>query len=148
MGKVVAHSVMRAWPEVDFDGVVPVPSPFLRRMRRGFAPAELIASAAGRSLCLPLLPALSLSKAPRPQKGLSEAQRRKNLRGVFQATKGAVRGKRLLLVDDVITTGTTLRAASAALHRAGAEVYAATFATTLRRDMDLYTAEEGEAAGE
>lgn len=141
LGNAVAREAVRRWPEVAFDGVVCVPTPFLRRMRRGFGASGLVAAAAAKKLSLPLVPGLRMKKTPRTQKGLTVAQRKANVRGAF-AADGCVKGKRLLLVDDVTTTGATLLAAASALQRASAEVYTVTFAATLRRDMDLYGAGE------
>ena len=57
----------------------------------------------------------------RPQTGLSPAERRANVRGSFAAARGALRGRRVLLLDDVATTGATLREAARVLRtRAGA----------------------------
>jgi predicted amidophosphoribosyltransferase len=114
-------------------------------MARGFEPAGLVGQAAARAMHLPFQRALTLRKRPRPQKGLTKAQRRENVRAAF-AVSLPVKGRTLLLVDDVTTTGATLRAAAAALARAGATVYAATFAQTPRRDPDLYGRDEGEVS--
>lgn len=142
LGRAVGREVRRGMGEISLDGVTFVPSTLWRRMGRGFEPAQLLARETARFAGLPLSSTLRMRKSPRPQKGLTAAQRRENLSGVF-AARAPLQGQTLLLVDDVYTTGATLRAASAALARAGATVYAATFAMTLRREMDLYGADEG-----
>jgi len=142
LGRAVAREVQQAWPEQRFDAVVAVPSPLRRRMVRGFEPAGLVGQGAARSLRIPFERALVLRKTPLPQKGLTRVQRRENVRAAF-AVRRPVKGKTLLLVDDVTTTGATLNAAAAALARAGATVYAATFAQTPLRSLDLFGADEG-----
>jgi ComF family protein len=137
MGRAVARRVRKAWPEAIWDAVVFIPSPLRRRLTRGFEPAGLIAREAARALGLPCRRWVRPRKVPEAQKGLSRAGRKENVRAAFAVRKGEVSGMRLLLVDDVRTTGATLREASRALARQGATVHAATFATVLRRDLDL-----------
>jgi ComF family protein len=136
LGKALARTVLRDWPDLRFDLVVPVPGTLGRRMTRGFDSAALVARAAARALGLPSRETLRLTRVPRPQKGLTAVQRRENLRGAFWAAKGEVNGRCLLLVDDVMTTGTTLREAARVLRAAGATVYAASVAMTPERRLD------------
>ena len=137
LGRAVARRVKASWPEAVWDAVVFVPSPLRRRLVRGFEPAGLVAGEAAAMLGIPCRRWLTPRKAPRTQKGLSKAARKLNLRAAFAARKADVEGKRLLLVDDVRTTGTTLREASRALTRGGAVVHAVTFAMVLSRRLDL-----------
>jgi ComF family protein len=105
----------------DFDGVVAVPLHWRRRLARGYNQAERIAHPLAGRLGLPLLPALRRTRPTPPQTSLGKAGRLANLRQAFRVPRpGRVRGLRLLLVDDVATTGATLDAAAAALKRAGA----------------------------
>lgn len=106
------------------DLIVPVPLHRLRLWRRRHNQAAALAAAlagvSGRP-CDPL--ALRRTRLTRPQTGLSRLARTRNLRGAFAVTpdaKARVAGKRLLLVDDVLTTGSTAAAATRALLRAGA----------------------------
>ncbi len=101
--------------------LVPVPLHPLRQLLRGYNQAH--------ELCLPLAETLGLRLEPgalrrirysTPQQQLRGSQRRRNLAGVFQAEERIVRGYAVLIVDDVMTTGTTLEAAARALKRAGA----------------------------
>lgn len=141
LGVALARRVRRAWPECDWDAVVYVPGPWRRRMARGFEPAGLVAEAAARHLGLPCRRWLIPLKSPEPQKGLSAAGRRRNLQGAFGASRALLEGKRILLVDDIRTTGATLREASKVLIRAGAErVHAATVALVLTRELDMMDA--------
>jgi ComF family protein len=104
--------------------VVPVPLHWTRRWRRGFNPAGHLAAGIAEELALPLAPhALVRPRRGRRQVGLGRRERRKALAGVFAASPRAakaIRGRRVLLVDDVVTTGATLEACAAALRAAGA----------------------------
>ena len=118
-------------PPLDrFDLVVPVPS---SGRGRGYNPPELLARPLARALGVPLAPAALRKVRPtHSQKGLSAAQRLHNLSGAFCVEDAAlVEGRRILLVDDVITTGATVSCCAAALMKAGAlEVFAAAAAQT------------------
>ncbi|MGH9750070.1 MAG: ComF family protein, partial [Candidatus Polarisedimenticolia bacterium] len=103
------------------DVVVPVPLHFWRRYRRGFNQSQILAQALARHLGLPVAPRLlARPRAGRRQVGLGRAERLRALAGCFVAPAGKTRGLRVLLVDDVMTTGATLQACAAALRRAGA----------------------------
>ncbi len=106
----------------DCDLVVPVPLHWRRYLTRGYNQAAAIARPLAGDLGLPLAGVLRRRRAAPAQSRLSRVERRRNLRGVF-GTRRASRcaGRRVLLVDDVETTGSTLRAAAACLRRAGAE---------------------------
>lgn len=102
--------------------LVPIPLHWFKRLRRGFNQAELLAQVLERELNLPLDP--SLLKRTRytvSQTRLSEKERRKNIKGAFICPHPEkVKGKNLVLVDDVCTTGATLREAARTLKHAGA----------------------------
>lgn len=102
------------------DALVPIPLHWRRRWRRGFnQAAELagpVAHAAGIPLCRALL---RRDRATREQTQLDAWGRHDNLAGAFDASP-AVAGKRIILFDDVMTTGATLEAAATTLRRAGA----------------------------
>lgn len=123
MGRMMA----RAGAELlaDADVVVPVPLHRGRLWQRRFNQAMALARVAAREPRVPVDPfLLSRVKRTRSQVGLTRAQRRENLQGAFRVPDGAkarVQGKRVLLVDDVLTTGATANAASRALLRGGAE---------------------------
>jgi ComF family protein len=125
-GCVLAHF---AWQEVD--AVVPVPLHSVKRRFRGYNQAALLAGDVARRLDRPHVDdALVRVRATPTQTRLDAASRRRNVRGAFAVRDaGWVRGRTLLLIDDVMTTGATLDAASAALRAAGAwRVWAATVA--------------------
>ncbi len=117
------------------DLVVAVPLHWRRYLGRGYNQAAAIARPLAAELGLPLARALRRRRATPAQSRLSRAERQRNLGGVFAVSRGrrgaAVSERRVLLVDDVETTGTTLRAAAACLRQAGAEsVTALTVART------------------
>lgn len=98
----------------DYDLVVPVPIHWSRRHRRGFNQAELLAERLS-----PTPKALIRVRSTRPQAGLPREQREKNIQGAFRAAT-VVSGKRVLLIDDVLTSGHTARECAKALRAAGA----------------------------
>jgi ComF family protein len=102
------------------DLIVPVPLHPLRLRQRGFNPAGLLAATLGRDLELPVdFAALTRIRNTPSQTQLARSQRTRNLSGAFRARKRSLPG-RIWLVDDVVTTGSTLREAARALRRAGA----------------------------
>jgi ComF family protein len=112
--------------------LVPVPLHPKRLRSRGFNQATVLAAALGGRAGLPVADLLVRSGPAAPQAGLHRAERRAGPAGTI-ATRGRAPA-RVLLVDDVVTTGATLAACSAALRRAGAaDVSAVTFARTLGR---------------
>ncbi len=109
--------------------IVPVPLHPSRRRERGFNQSELLAAGLVRALKrqsggdapLVVKTCMHRKRATPPQTGLSVAARRENLRGAFEVAKPEeVRGRAIVLVDDVMTTGATLSACARALKRAGA----------------------------
>jgi ComF family protein len=100
---------------------VPVPLHWRRRLARGFNQSALLAQAASRRYGLRVLHAVRRRRATSAQAGLSNAERRANVAGAFRVRRRrVVAGRRILLVDDVMTTGATASACAAALKRAGA----------------------------
>lgn len=104
------------------DLVLEVPLHPARLRERGYNQSAELADALADALGAPRWPgALRRVRATAPQARLGPAARRANLAGAFAAERpGRLRGRRVLLVDDVVTTGATLDAALAALHDAGA----------------------------
>ena len=117
--------------------VVPVPLHRWRLWQRGFNQAALLARAlaAGSGAALGV-DALLRVKATPPSAGMGRAARARNVRGVFRVRDRAqVRGRTIVLVDDVMTTGATADACARVLRRAGARaVHVLTFARAVRRD--------------
>lgn len=108
----------------DCDVVVPVPLHRVRLWWRRYNQAALLARHVASTHGRPIDPfGLARVKRTRPQVGLTRNQRGENLQGAFRVPDGArarLAGKRVLLVDDVITTGATANAAARALLRGGA----------------------------
>ena len=108
----------------DADVVIPVPLSRWRLLTRRFNQAQILASEVARLSGKPLSAAILIRhRATRQQVGLTRIERKKNVAGAFRVTAAgiaSVKGKSVLLVDDVITTGATIGAAARALKRAGA----------------------------
>ncbi len=126
LARALGGMMTRAGAELlaDADVIVPVPLHRWRLWRRRFnqamALARVVSAESGMS-CDPFL--LARVKRTRRQVGLTKAQRQENLQGAFRVpteAKAWLQGKRVLLVDDVLTTGATANAASRALLRGGA----------------------------
>ena len=111
-----------AYPRTDrFDALVPMPLHWWKRLRRGFNQSELLARELSRRTGVPVRRVLRRRRATAAQAGLTHAQRRDNVRNAFEVPHpAAVRGLSLLLIDDVLTTGSTVNACARALKRAGA----------------------------
>jgi ComF family protein len=101
------------------DVIVPVPLHFSRFFKRGFNQAEFIARQVGKFFDVPVrINLLRRSRRTAAQSELDYASRLKNVRGAFSCK--ALGGLSVALVDDVMTTGTTLRACAKTVKRAGA----------------------------
>jgi ComF family protein len=122
LGRLLADAGEPLLPAAFVDAVVPVPLHPLRLAERGFNQAELLARPCAARWGVPLRPrALGRARPTRPQAELDAAARRANVAGAFIVERPAeTRGQRLLLVDDVLTTGATVQAAAEALLRSGA----------------------------
>jgi ComF family protein len=106
------------------DVIIPIPLGRLRRRERGYNQAERVAGRLARYLEIPCRGELLIrTRETAPQSGLSVEQRHENVMGAFRVParfRMEVAGRRCLLVDDVLTTGSTARACAAALKGAGA----------------------------
>jgi ComF family protein len=141
LGRMLAEAVGTLEPDFSVEGVALVPVPLHRTKlrQRGFNQAELIARAAMKispvrdrlRLCAGVL---ERTRETASQIGLTSHQRRENLRGAFGvAQREFVKGREVLVVDDVYTTGATVSECARVLRRAGAtKVWVATVARTLK----------------
>lgn len=143
LGAMLAGAIEELGPDLPTELlVVPVPLHRAKRKLRGFNQARALAQGAIEALRtshpdwhLTLAPrALMRQRSTESQAGLTPRQRRANVRGAFNVSDpAAVRGRSVLLVDDILTTGATARAAAQALRRAGAtSIYVATLARARR----------------
>lgn len=134
LGEPLGNILAEFWQQVAWpvDLIVPVPLHSHRQRERGYNQAALLAQGLVRAAHLPLRAnALQRVRATASQMTLDAAQRRSNVNAAFRSDDNGLRGKRVLLVDDVCTTGATLNACAVALKSAGAvEVWGLTLART------------------
>jgi ComF family protein len=138
LGDLLAAAMPR---DERFDAVTPAPLHWFRRWQRGFNQADLLARDIARRTGIPLVRALRRIRPTSAQAGLSNTRRRRNVAGAFACRRGAawvrgIEGKRILLVDDVMTTGSTAAACALALKRAGASRVALLTVARVDRRMD------------
>jgi len=129
-GETLAECVGLLWTrhqeagfrELGADVVIPVPLHWWRRLRRGYNQSECLAAAVAVQLKVPHLPsALKRIRPTKSQVVLTAAGRRINMKGAFRAASRAkIAGRKVLLVDDVLTTGSTASEAARALKEGGA----------------------------
>ena len=129
-GRLLAMVLQKEYPD-GFDVLTWVPVSRLRKLRRGYDQVELIALAVGEELGM--MPAVLLKKIRhnRPQSGLQDASRRRaNVLGAYRVlAPDQINGKRILLLDDILTTGATASECARMLKTAGAkEVHCAAMA--------------------
>ncbi len=156
LGSRLGELLAIAWKMLPSDGefgcplIVAVPLHPARRRERGYNQSQLLAAGLAHALKRTaneppqtLRECLRRKRATPPQTGLSVAARRENVRGVFEVVNpAAVRGRRIVVVDDVMTTGATISACARALRRAGAaEVLALTLARATPQFPDLSSAD-------
>lgn len=137
-GHTLASWMIRAGEQCtrDADVIVPVPLHRMRLVKRRYNQAAILARYIARQTELPLLvDGLKRLKHTTPQSGLSRRQRKLNVKGAFAVPSSRlqqIEKKRILLIDDVMTTGATLEACAKALKKAGAaQVRVLTLARTL-----------------
>jgi ComF family protein len=126
MGRLLAHR--RAAELADFrpDLIVPIPMHWMRWLSRGMNSPTLVGDCLGRQLQAPVRRRLLLRhRNTPPQKNLKPRERFNNVRGAFRVRRGAdLDGARVLLVDDILTTGATCSEAAKMLKQAGAAMVA------------------------
>lgn len=121
LGKALARSLLVFQVNEFPNLVVPVPLHPAREKERGFNQSLLMARHVARALRVPLKKVLSRSRNTVTQTHLSRKERQENVRGAFEIKKEfRLKGARVLLIDDIFTTGATMREAAKVLRRAGA----------------------------
>ena len=130
---IYARHLAMQLQDMDINILTWVPVSFLRRLKRGYDQAELFARALSKELNIPVRALLKKVRHTPPQSGLHNAsQRRANVLGAYKVLHpNEVSGKRILLIDDVITTGATASECAKTLLSAHADkVYFASIAAT------------------
>jgi len=140
LARPLADLLLRALARDErYDLVTPVPLHWLRRWNRGFNQAELLARQIARRSGIPFARTLRRVHSTASQAGLSNTARRSNVASAFACRRtlrpAALAGKRVLLVDDVMTTGSTAAACAHALKSAG--VARVTLLTVARVDRRM-----------
>lgn len=121
LGSLVARRIaLDLATGIPLDAVIPVTLHPERARARGYDQTLLLAAEAARRCGLPCVAAVHRIRSGRPQVDLDRADRARNVSGAFVSTAGLLRGLRVALVDDVATTGATLREAARAAGQAGA----------------------------
>ena len=129
-GRLLAMKLLQTHPE-GFDCLTWVPVSRLRKFRRGYDQGQLLAESVGRELGMTPVPLLKKVRHNRPQSGIRDAaKRRGNVLGVYrEENREILSGKRILLLDDILTTGATAGECARVLLTAGAkEVHCAAVA--------------------
>ncbi len=125
---LVAFVVTDFWKSdvPNFDLILPIPLHLRRKKWRGFNQAEILACDLAKRFKVKLGRELVRVRETKTQVGLSKDERKRNISGAFSLTSaGDIKGKNVLLVDDVYTTGATMSEACKVLKKAGAgEVWA------------------------
>lgn len=131
-GALMAARYEKTIGRMNVDVIVPVPVHESRLRKRGFNQAEVLADIMGKQLGIPMEPdLLARTKKTLPQKELTATERLKNLSGAFDAGVIPEGVRRVLLIDDIYTTGSTIEACARALRNAGIEsVYFAVICMT------------------
>jgi len=122
LAEPLAAILIAAWQRASFptDVILPVPLHRQRIAERGYNQSALLARAFGRGVAVPVDEKMLMrTRATRQQVGLDRTERAHNVAGAF-VCRGDFPGKRVVLLDDVYTTGSTLEACAEALHNAGA----------------------------
>jgi len=106
----------------DFDYIMPVPLHLSRKRERGYNQSRILAEEISKTVSVPLLEKVLIrKKKTKDQTHLSPEERERNVRGAFVArADSTLRGKKVILVDDVMTTGATLKECARVLKQAGA----------------------------
>ncbi len=104
------------------EAILPIPIHIWKRKKRGYNQAELLADELGMYFDIPVEKRLLLrTRNTKPQKNLSEQERRNNLKNAFKISQNKVKLKYVMLCDDIYTTGATVDAAARELKGAGVE---------------------------
>jgi competence protein ComFC len=140
LGSVLASFMLGKGHTQDIDLIIPIPLHWRRRLSRGYNQSELLSRAVAaemkrHGIRVPVSDSMVRIRNTRPQVTLPPSKRRNNLRGAFVLRPGSdVRGLHVCLIDDVTTTGSTLKEAAKALRRCGARQVSAVVLAIAAKD--------------
>ena len=125
-GKIFAREMVRKYKNLiyqwDIDEIVPVPVHNKRLKKRGYNQAAIIAEEVGKLMGIPVYEDMIIRiKNTKPQKKLNDEERIKNIKGAFVIKNEYKPGKNVLIIDDIYTTGTTIRQIAQIMKASGAE---------------------------
>jgi competence protein ComFC len=131
LGRAMASIILSDHILAQSDGIASVPLHWWKKLRRGYDQAALLARVIGQETGIKQLPLLRRVRNTRTQTHLTEIEREKNVRNAFAVNRIDIRNKRVLLIDDVLTTGATINECARALKENGAAaVYSCVAAIT------------------
>lgn len=134
IARLMAQALREQLPDAVFDCVTYVPTGFFRRMRRGYDQSGLLARELGRELGIPCRRLLVKSALNRRQSSLAFEERASNVRDVYRLrARELPEDLRVLLVDDVITSGSTISSAAGVLTRENIQVTGICMANAMHR---------------
>lgn len=118
----IEHFAAALLSETPYEAIVPIPLSWRKRVTRQFNQAAILANFIGKKYAIPVTPYLFKIPGIRQQSSLDRTERMTNLKNAFRITPfSRIKGKSILLVDDIITTGATAQAAAKCLRKAGAK---------------------------
>jgi len=134
LSELMFSSMQRLLPGEDYDLIVPVPLHKKRKRKRGYNQMDLIGRRLSQLTGIPIeTDSLVKIKDNEPQVGLSDNKRLENVKGVYDVKEPSlISGKRVLLIDDVMTTGATINECAKILMRQGKVKYVDVFTLTRR----------------
>jgi ComF family protein len=135
LAPLLADAFYESWGREEFDFVAPVPLHTKRKRERGYNQSELLARCLARQIAVPFKHNMLVRvRSTLPQVGLSDSQRQANVKGAFRcADPSHISKRRVLLIDDVMTTGATAASAARTLLEGGAlRISVLTVARTVR----------------
>jgi ComF family protein len=120
LAPLLARVFFDSWDRTDFDSIAAIPLHPQRRRERGFNQSELLARSLSNLVAIPYASVLHRVRPTQPQVDLTDRQRWENVRNAFRCKKPAeISGRRVLLIDDVMTTGATAASAAQTLLDSG-----------------------------
>lgn len=120
---ILGKDIRRVYPDADFDVVTAVPMHPKDLKNRGYNQSELLAKELAKRMIIPYAELLDKIKHTKKQQRCSYQERKTNLRGAFKVTdKSLIEGRRILIVDDIVTTGETLGACCKTINKAKPQI--------------------------